>query len=59
MTAKDTRFLRTPPYTFEWGTLIAAGALWQLLTRGAREEEELQQEPQAGSEAAPFVRTQA
>jgi hypothetical protein len=58
MTAKDTRFLRTAPYTFEWGTLIAAGALWQLLTRGAREEEE-KQEDQVGNEAMPFVRTQA
>jgi hypothetical protein len=53
--SKDTRFLRTAPYTFEWGVVVAAGALWQLLTRGAREEAE--QEDQAGS--APASRAQA
>jgi len=56
-TSKDTRFLRTPPYTFEWGVVVAAGALWQLLTRGAREEAE--QEDQAGSDPAPASRAQA
>jgi hypothetical protein len=54
--AKDTRFLRTPPYAFEIGVVVAAGALWQLLTRGARDESE---EDQAGSEATPADRAQA
>jgi hypothetical protein len=54
--AKDKRFLNTPPYAFELGVVIAAGALWQLLTRGAREEAE---EDQAGSETMPPERTQA
>ena len=55
--SKDTRFLRTPPYTFEWGVVVAAGALWQLLTRGAREEAE--QADQAGSDPRPASRAQA
>jgi len=55
-TAKDTRFLRTPPYAFEVGVVVAAGALWQLLTRGARDEGD---EDQVGSEATPADRTQA
>ena len=55
-TAKDTRFLRTPPYAFELGTLVAAGALWQLLTRGARDESE--DDDQAGSAATPDSRAQ-
>ncbi|HEY2219032.1 MAG TPA: hypothetical protein VGH35_06795 [Gaiellaceae bacterium] len=55
-TSKDTRFLRTAPYTFEWGVVVAAGALWQLLTRGAREEAEA--EDQAGSDATPASRAQ-
>ena len=54
-TSKDTRFLRTAPYTFEWGVVVAAGALWQLLTRGAREEAEADQ---AGSDATPASRAQ-
>src|SRR5205823_13291925 len=54
--AKDKRFLNTPPYTFELGVLVAAGALWQLLTRGAREEAE---QDQVGSDAMPPERTQA
>jgi len=54
--AKDTRFLRTPPYAFEVGVVVAAGALWQLLTRGAREESE---DDQAGSEVTPAERAQA
>ena len=54
-TAKDTRFLRTPPYAFEVGVVVAAGALWQLLTRGARDESE----DQAGSDAMPADRAQA
>ena len=56
MIAKDKRFLNTPPYTFELGVLVAAGALWQLLTRGAREEAE---QDQVGSDAMPPERTQA
>jgi hypothetical protein len=56
-TSKDTRFLRTAPYTFEWGVVVAAGALWQLLTRGAREEAE--HEDQAGNDAMPASRAQA
>jgi len=55
-TSKDTRFLRTPPYAFEWGVVVAAGALWQLLTRGARDEAE--QEDQAGSDPTPASRAQ-
>ncbi len=53
---KDTRFLRTPPYAYEIGVVVAAGALWQLLTRGAREESD---EDQVGSAAAPAERAQA
>ena len=56
MIAKDKRFLNTPPYSYEIGVLIAAGALWQLLTRGAREEAE---RDQVGSETMPPERTQA
>ena len=56
MTAKDTRFLRTAPYTFEWSVLLAAGALWGLLKHGAQEESE---PDQAGSEAMPAERAQA
>ena len=55
-TSKDTRFLRTPPYAFEVGVVVAAGALWQLLTRGARDEHE---QDQAGSETMPAERAQA
>jgi hypothetical protein len=54
-TTKDKRFLRTPPYAFEVGVVVAAGALWQLLTRGARDESE---EDQAGSDATPADRAQ-
>ena len=57
MTSRDKRFLHTPPYAFELGLLAAAGAVWQLLTRGAREESELQD--QVGSETMPPERTQA
>jgi hypothetical protein len=53
---KDTRFLRTPPYAFEIGIVVAAGALWQLLTQGARDESE---EDQAGSATDPAERAQA
>jgi hypothetical protein len=56
MAPKDKRFLHTPPYAFEIGVVIAAGAAWQLLTRGAREEAE---QDQVGSEAMPPERTQA
>jgi hypothetical protein len=56
MIAKDTRFLRTPPYAFEIGVVVAAGALWQLLSRGAREESE---QDQAGSATVPADRAQA
>jgi hypothetical protein len=56
MIAKDKRFLNTPPYAYEIGVVIAAGALWQLLTRGPREETE---RDQAGNEAIPPERTQA
>jgi hypothetical protein len=54
--AKDKRFLHTAPYAFEIGIVLAAGAAWQLLKRGAREEDE---PDQAGSEAMPPERTQA
>ena len=54
--SKDTRFLRTKPYAFEIGVAVAAGALWQLLTRGARDEAE---QVQAGSDAMPADRAQA
>jgi hypothetical protein len=54
--SKDTRFLRTKPYAFEIGVAVAAGALWQLLTRGARDESE---QDQAGSDAMPADRAQA
>jgi hypothetical protein len=54
--SKDTRFLRTKPYAFEIGVAVAAGALWQLLTRGARDEAE---QDQAGSDAMPADRAQA
>ena len=57
MTSRDKRFLHTPPYAFELGVVLAAGALWQLLTRGAREEAE--QQDHVGSEATPPARTQA
>lgn len=56
MTAKDTRFLRTPPYTFEWSVLVAGGALWALLKHGAQEESE---QDQAGSDVTPAERAQA
>ena len=54
--SKDTRFLRTKPYAFEIGVAVAAGALWQLLTRGARDESE--DDDQAGSAATPDSRAQ-
>jgi hypothetical protein len=54
---KDKRFLNTAPYAFEIGVVLAAGAAWQLLKRGARDEEE--PEDQVGSEAIPPERTQA
>jgi hypothetical protein len=57
VTSRDKRFLHTPPYAFELGLLAAAGAVWQLLTRGAREEAELRN--QVGSETMPPERTQA
>jgi hypothetical protein len=57
MTSRDKRFLHTPPYAFELGLVVAAGAVWQLLTRGAREEAEGRD--QAGSEATAPERTQA
>jgi hypothetical protein len=56
MTSKDKRFLHTPPYAFELGLVLGAGALWQLLTRGAREERE---QDQVGSETTPAERAQA
>jgi hypothetical protein len=56
MTSRDKRFLHTPPYAFELGLLLAAGAAWQLLNRGAREESE---PDQVGKEAIPPERTQA
>jgi hypothetical protein len=56
MTSRDKRFLHTPPYAFELGLALAAGAVWQLLTRGAREESE---EDYSGSDATPPERTQA
>ena len=54
--SKDKRFLRTKPYAFEIGVALAAGALWQLLTRGARDESE---QDQAGIDAMPADRAQA
>ena len=56
MTSRDKRFLHTPPYAFELGLVLAAGAVWQLLTRGAREESE---ESYSGSATAEPERTQA
>lgn len=56
--AKDKRFLHTAPYAFEVGVVLAAGAAWQLLKRGARDEVEPDQD-QVGSEAMPPDRTQA
>jgi hypothetical protein len=56
MTSRDKRFLHTPPYAFELGLALAAGAVWKLLTRGAREESD---EHYSGSDATPPERTQA
>jgi hypothetical protein len=56
VTSRDKRFLHTPPYAFELGLLLAAGAAWKLFTHGAREESE---PDQVGSEAIPPERTQA
>lgn len=58
--AKDKRFLHTAPYAFEIGVVLAAGAAWQLLKRGVRDEAEPDRDQdQVGSEAIPPDRTQA